>query len=80
MKRAGTEFDQAVFSIITALGDLSTTVTMMLSESEQMTNFTNQQGACSPSRSDDYRYPPYLEQMPCNPISGSRARRLEASS
>jgi prepilin-type N-terminal cleavage/methylation domain-containing protein len=42
---------------------------------QQMTEFTNQQGECAESRSGDFRYPPYLEQMPCNPISGSRAIR-----
>jgi hypothetical protein len=41
-----------------------------------MTTFTNQQGECSEGRSGDFRYPPYLEQMPCNPITSSRAIRV----
>lgn len=44
LKRAGSEFQNALRSIVTALGDLSNAVTMMLSESEQMTNFTADSG------------------------------------
>jgi prepilin-type N-terminal cleavage/methylation domain-containing protein len=42
---------------------------------EQMTQFTSQAGAWARARSDVFRYPPYLEQMPPNPITGSRAIR-----
>ncbi len=45
IKRVGKEFDGAVFSIVNALGDLSNAVTMMLSEAEQMTNFTKDSGS-----------------------------------
>ncbi len=45
LKRVGREFEQAILSITTALGDLSSAVTMMLSESEQMTNFTKDSGS-----------------------------------
>jgi methyl-accepting chemotaxis protein len=44
LKRVAQEFENAVLSIITALGDLSSAVTRMLSESEQMTSFTKNSG------------------------------------
>jgi hypothetical protein len=44
LRRVGLEFEDAVLSIVTALGQLSNAVTTMLSESEQMTNFTKDSG------------------------------------
>ncbi len=44
LRRVGAEFGDAVLSIVTALGQLSNAVTTMLSESEQMTNFTKDSG------------------------------------
>lgn len=44
LKRVGKEFEEAVLSIAAALGDLSNAVTMMVSESERMTNFARDSG------------------------------------
>jgi len=42
---------------------------------QQMTEFTNLQGDCASARSTEFRYPPLLEQMPGNPITGSKQVR-----
>ncbi len=45
LKRVGKEFENAILSITTALGDLSSSITMMLSESEQISDFTKESGS-----------------------------------
>jgi len=42
---------------------------------DQRTLFANQGGDTATSRSAEYRYPPYLEQMPTNPVTGLRTIR-----
>lgn len=44
LRRVGEEFTGAILSISTALQDLSTALTMMLSESEQMASYTRESG------------------------------------
>ena len=44
LKRAGEEFDDAILSVVAALSELSNAVKTMLSESEQMSDFTENSG------------------------------------
>jgi len=46
---------------------------------DQMTKYTNAAGQVNGTRTNEYRFGPYLEQMPPNPISSSRAIRAAAA-
>jgi len=47
--------------------------------SDQMTLYTNAAGQTSGVRTGEFRFGPYLEQMPANPISNLRAVRAAAA-
>ncbi|MBM3957037.1 MAG: type II secretion system protein [Gemmatimonadetes bacterium] len=42
---------------------------------DQLTRFTNFQGAVADTGDSDFRYGPYIEQMPANPVTGSATIR-----
>jgi len=46
---------------------------------DQMTEYTRTDGQVSAVRTDEYRFGPYLEQMPPNPISSDRTIRAAAA-
>ena len=46
---------------------------------DQMTEYTRADGQVSAVRTDEYRFGPYLEQMPPNPISSDRTIRAAAA-
>lgn len=46
---------------------------------DQMTEYTNAAGQVNGIRTSEYRFGPYLEQMPPNPISSNRAVRAAAA-
>lgn len=46
---------------------------------DQMTKYTRTDGQVSAVRTDEYRFGPYLEQMPPNPISSDRTIRAAAA-
>jgi len=43
---------------------------------EQMTKYTDFHGNVSDTPDDEHRFGPYLEQMPANPVTGSREVRV----
>jgi len=46
---------------------------------DQMTRYTDPDGNVADTRDNDYRYGPYLEQMPPNPVTGDTTIRVAAN-